>query len=303
MAIELPMRTIGAGQPHLLMIAGVHGDEFEPMVAVRKVWQRLQGLDVLGRITCIPIVNGPAFLRGQRTGEDGLDLARTMPGRADGSPTEQIAAALTPLIQSADYLIDLHTGGRLFRISPLAGYMLHPDRAVLEVQREMARAFNCPIVWGTHPGLDGRTLSVARDAMVPAIYVEAGGGERFEQRAVDLCVAGCLNVAASLGFIHYESTAWQLEHLHIVEDGREASGHLQVMHPAPTSGFFEPSIELGQPVAAGDVWGRIVDPFGETIGEILTAESGLALFLRAVPAVQQGESTGGVLPLDVPPLE
>ena len=50
-------------------------------------------------------MNRPAFLRGQRTADDGLDLARTMPGRADGSVTQQVAAALTPLIRQADYLI------------------------------------------------------------------------------------------------------------------------------------------------------------------------------------------------------
>ncbi|MFO1096335.1 MAG: M14 family metallopeptidase [Planctomycetaceae bacterium] len=294
------MRTIGSGRPHLLIIAGVHGDEFEPMVAVRQFWQQLQATPVRGTITCIPIVNGPAFLRGQRTGEDGLDLARTMPGRADGSPTERIAAALAPMIREADYLIDLHTGGRLFRIAPLSGYVLHRDRAVLDVQRRMARAFNCPIIWGTHPGLDGRTLSIARDAGVPAIYVEAGGGETFEQAAVDLCVDGCLNVAAALKFIDRPAAAPRIAQ--VVEDPRPASGHLQVMHPAPAAGFFQPAVDLGERVSAGQLWGTVLDPFGVPLGDVKAAESGLALFLRAVPAVQDGESTGGVLPLGLPPL-
>src|SRR4051812_38846362 len=119
MEVPFALRTVGSGRPHLLIIAGVHGDECEPMVAVRRLWQRIHAMPVRGRITCIPVVNAPAFLRGQRTGDDGRDLARTMPGRADGSPTERIAAALAPLIREADYLVDLHTGGRLFRISPL----------------------------------------------------------------------------------------------------------------------------------------------------------------------------------------
>lgn len=300
METRIETRTIGSGRPQLLIIAGVHGDEFEPMVAVRRVWERLVGAEIRGRITFAPIVNEPAFQRAQRTGDDGLDLARTMPGRADGTATERIAAALAPLIREADYLIDMHTGGRLFRISPLSGYVLHPDRKVLEVQRQMGRAFNAPIVWGTQPNLDGRTLSVARDANVPAIYVEAGGGERFEEAAVDLCVEGCLNVAGALGFIDHSHPGSLVKH--VVEDPRDNSGHLQVMHPASATGFFEPAVELNERVTAGQVWGRIVDPFGLPIGEVRAAESGLALFLRAVPAVKEGESTGGVLPLDLPPL-
>ena len=118
---RIETRTIGHGRPQLLIMAGVHGDEFEPMVAVRKVWEWLVGAEVCGRITFAPIVNEPAFQRGQRTAEDGLDLARTMPGRVDGSITERVAAMLAPLIREADYLIDLHTGGRLFRIAPLSG--------------------------------------------------------------------------------------------------------------------------------------------------------------------------------------
>jgi len=300
MELRIETRTIGRGGPHLLIIAGVHGDEFEPMAAVRKVWERLVSAEVRGRITFAPIVNEPAFQRGQRTADDGLDLARTMPGRVDGSITERVAAALAPLIRESDFLIDLHTGGRLFRISPLSGYMLHPDRNVLDVQRRMAQAFNAPIVWGTQPKLDGRTLSVARDAKVPAIYVEAGGGERFDESAVDLCVDGCLNVAGELGFVGHPLPTSAVEH--VVEDPRDNSGYLQVMHPAPEAGFFEPAVHLNERVTAGQVWGRIVDPFGVLVGEVTAAESGLALFLRAVPAVSKGESTGGVLPLDLPAL-
>lgn len=295
---RIETRTIGSGRPHLLIIAGVHGDEFEPMVAVRTVWEELRDSSIRGRITFAPIVNVPAFERGQRTGDDGLDLARTMPGRADGSLTEQVAARLAPLIREADYLIDLHTGGRLFRIAPLSGYVLHPDPQVLDVQRGMARAFNAPIVWGTQPKLDGRTLSVARDAKVPAIYVEAGGGERFDEAAVELCVTGCLNTAASLGFIDRTAAASDVEH--VVEDPRDNSGHLQIMHPAPAAGFFEPAVQLGERITAGQLWGQVVDPFGVPLGEVRAAETGLALFLRAVPAVKAGESTGGVLPLELP---
>src|SRR5690606_15795215 len=111
-----------------------------------------------------------------RTGPDGLDLARSCPGKEQGSLTEQVAREISTLIESVDYLIDMHTGGRMYEIYPLSGYMLHPDTEVLASQRTMARAFGLPIQWGTSPYLDGRTLSVARDAGVPAIYTEYGGG-------------------------------------------------------------------------------------------------------------------------------
>src|SRR5262245_21713336 len=130
--VLLATRSFGeiAADPHLLVTGGVHGDEFEPMAAIRQLIGELSNRELRGRVTLVPVVNEPAFRLGQRTAEDGLDLARTCPGNADGSVTERVAHALTGLIRSADYYVDLHTGGTRLRVLPLVGYMLHPDRAV-----------------------------------------------------------------------------------------------------------------------------------------------------------------------------
>jgi sialidase-1 len=52
----------------------------------------------------------------------------------------------------------------------MSGYVLHKSAEILEKQLEMARAFNLPIIWGTSATLEGQSLSVARDANVPALY-------------------------------------------------------------------------------------------------------------------------------------
>jgi predicted deacylase len=286
--------------PHLLITAGVHGDECEPMEAVRQLYHRFLGVNKLqrGRITLVPIVNEPAFRLRQRTAEDSLDLARTCPGRDDGSPTERIAAALSRLIPSADYYIDLHTGGALFDISPLAGYVLHADQTVLDRQREMAQAFSLPIIWGTNPRLEGRSLSVARDAGVPAIYAEYGGGGGWNTGAIAAYVAGCLNVAGRLNLIDHAADAALVQY--VVEDNREQSGHLQIQHPAPADGVFEPKVSLGQVVRRGQPLGVVADIWGERPLEVPAAEDGIVLFLRVPPAVAAGDSLGGILPISQP---
>src|SRR3989440_9020958 len=105
------------------------------MAALRLLSRRLRPEGLRGRVTLVPVVNEPAFQLGQRTAADRLDLGRTCPGRADGSVTEQIAHALSALIRSADYYIDLHTGGTRLCVLPLVGYTLHRDPAVLSAQR------------------------------------------------------------------------------------------------------------------------------------------------------------------------
>lgn len=297
----LAMRSLAGEQdgPHLLITAGVHGDECEPMEAVRQLYRRFLGANKLlrGRVTLVPIVNEPAFRLRRRAAEDSLDLARTCPGRDDGSTTECIAAALSRLIRSADYYIDLHTGGALFDISPLAGYVLHADPAVLDRQRQMAETFNLPIVWGTSAKLNGRSLSVARDAGVPAIYAEYGGGG-WNSGAVAAYEAGCLNVAGWLNMIDHSGGASRVRY--VVEDNRQQSGHLQIQHPAPADGIFQPKVSLGQVVRRGQPLGVVTDIWGERPLEVPAAEDGIVLFLRVAPAVATGDSLGGLLPISQP---
>ncbi len=298
--IELSSRTIDGDRdgPHLLITAGVHGDEYEPMVAVRRLFREFAACPLRGRVTLVPVVNEPAFRRGRRTAEAELDLARTCPGSNDGSVTQRTAAALSRLIRDADFYIDLHTGGALFDISPLAGYALHGNPSVLERQRRMASAFNLPIRWGTSGELEGRSLSVARDANVPAIYAEFGGGGGCRPEAVAAYVEGCLNVAGLLELIDRPVTTSRERYF--VEDHRPQSGHLQIQHPAPCDGFFESCVSLGQSVRCGEPLGWVVDALGESRMELPAAHDGIVLFLRVQPPVQAGDPLAGLLPITTP---
>lgn len=305
--------------PHLLITGGVHGDEFEPMAAVRRLMREIPAEELYGKVTLVPVVNEPAFLRGQRTAEDGLDLARTCPGKADGSLTEQIAWELSKLIHSADYYIDLHTGGTRLTVLPLTGYTLHPNGEVLSAQRRMARAFGLPLIWGTDPNVVGRSLSVARDANVPAIYAEYLGGGRFEPAGVDAYVRGCLGVMEEFGLLQSSpapsgsdgKTGSQAPHVaplvaglvadsgtlapRIVEDLRPGSGYMQVNHPTPIEGFFEPAVMLGQEVRAGEVLGTVCDLLRHRVETIRSRYTGTVIVLHTFPRVDEGTSVAVVL--------
>lgn len=286
--------------PHLLITGGVHGDEFEPIAAIRRLIAMFeesqpQATELHGRVTLVPIVNEAAFLRGHRCADDGLDLARTCPGRADGSITEQTANALSELIRDADFYIDLHTGGTELSVHPLAGYMLHEDADVLDTQRRMAQAFNLPIVWGTAGNLDGRSLSVARDTNVPAIYCEYLGAATCSPEGVDAYVDGCLNVMTELGLLARDRISSLVEHT--VEDPRPSSGHMQVCHPSPVDGYFEPLVDLGEQVAKGASIGIVYDLDEGKPHNILSEHEGIVIVQRTFPRVHTGESVGVVLDL------
>ena len=280
--------------PHLLITGGVHGDEFEPMAAIRTLIARLQPSELRGRVTLVPVVNEAAFRRGQRTAEDGFDLARTCPGRRDGSATEQIAFELSALIRTADYYIDLHTGGTRYQVLPLVGYSLHREPSVLDIQRRMALAFGLPMIWGTDPNLDGRSLSVARDANIPAIYAEYLGGGGCDPDGVRAYVDGCRNVLAEFGMLS-DSILPPQSPPHVVEDDRPNSGHMQINHPAPCEGFFESAVKLGQHVQAGERLGTVCDVLGKGVEPINARYGGKVIVLHTFSRVDAGEGVAVVL--------
>src|SRR5688572_5030308 len=277
--------------PHLLITGGVHGDEYEPMAAIWQLIRELQPPLIRGRITLVPCANEPAFRLVRRTAEDGLDLARTCPGRPDGSVTEQIAHALSALIRSADYYVDLHTGGVGLQVYPLSGYMLHPSAEILESQRRMAAAMGLPLIWGTDPSLNGRSLSVARDAGIPAIYAEYLGGGPCNPAGVAAYVRGCNSLLFAIDMT--DEPPPQCDNIPlVVEDSRPNSGYMQINHPAPCDGLFQPAVELRQRVERGQTFGVITDMRDGQSKPVLAEHSGCVIVLRSLARVAANDSLG-----------
>jgi len=293
--MQLKSKTVHGAQPgpHLLITGGVHGDEFEPMAAIRRLIRELEAAEIRGRITLVPVVNEAAFWRGHRCAEDELDLARTCPGRPDGSITEQTAHALSELIRSADAYVDLHTGGTTLSVLPMSGYMMHPNESVLEQQRLMARAFNLPVVWGTDYRLNGRSMSVARDAEVPAIYTEYHGGARCDPAGVSDYVDGCLNVMAQLGMLERALPASKIKV--VVEDSRENSGYMQICNPSPIDGYYEPAVQLGEEIDVGQPLGTVSDILGEEIVTVKSQQRGMVLTLKTFSRVFKDDTLAVVM--------
>ncbi|GAB3254196.1 succinylglutamate desuccinylase/aspartoacylase family protein [Larkinella harenae] len=284
--------------PHVLLVAGVHGDEYEPILAASALAHELGNQLSSGSVTIVPVVNESAYQQANRCGADGLDLARICPGKADGTVSEQTADSLSTLIRQADYLVDMHTGGLAYDIFPMAGYMLHPSPEILEKQQQMALAYNLPMIWGTDYRPGGRTLSVARDANIPAIYLEYGGGTGLRPPVVAAYQDGFINLLKILGLIDEPGQTQPVAERFWVEDHRPDSGHLQAKMPSPASGIFAAAVKTGDWVKAGERWGSVTDPLSGEKTEVLATENGLAFLLRTTVKVTKGDALGGILPIE-----
>ena len=286
-----PKTIIESGEagPHLVITAGVHGDEFEPMQCIHVLIDQLSGRLKKGKLTLVPCVNIEAFLLGDRTASDNLDLARICPGDPKGSITMQVGHELTELIKSADYYIDLHTGGTRFSVFPLTGYPLNPHVESLEGSRKMAKAFNLPFIWGTDWRLQGRSMSIACENNIPAIYAEYEGAAVCSPQGVMDYVDGCLNVLGMLEMIIREQPESRVQT--IVEDPSEGSGHMQICHPAPFDGLLTPNYGLGDKVNQGDVLGTVCTIDGNQCQELIAGQSGTLIVLHTFAMVREGDAT------------
>lgn len=293
--IKLPvMVTRGAKRGKtLLVLAGIHGDEFEGMVALHQAFAALAPERLAGTFVAVPIANPPSFEAALRTNpDDRHDLARVFPGDPAGTVTEQIAHALTQhFIRHADFMCDLHSAGQYYAMPPLSGYQLRGE-PLLSVQRAAARAFGLPLIWGTPP-MPGRSLSAAGEHGVPAIYAELTGEGRCRPADVQRYVHG---IRQLLAFLDMSGEPMQTgEAALVIEDEQASAGHLQVQNRAPLGGLFQPEVTIGASVQKGQRVGVIVDPFGAVKHEVKATHTGRLVFLRTYPRVLAGDALCTVL--------
>lgn len=284
--------------PSVLLIAGVHGDEYEPMLAAAELVSQLPGMLECGRVTIVPVTNETAYFNSNRCGEDGLDLARICPGKPEGTITESVASQISALIRKADYFIDMHTGGLTYDIYPLAGYMLHPAPEILRKQQEMAHACRFPLVWGTDFQPDGRTLSIARDANVPAIYLEYGGGTGIRNNVVTDYIKGITNILQYLNMIKNPIENPPIAGMFWIEDHRPDSGYLQGKMPSPAEGIFVSEVNMGDQIKRGQLFGKVIDPPSGQSADVYADKDGLVFLLRRMVKVKPGDALGGIMPIE-----
>src|SRR5262245_19951177 len=79
--------------PVLALTAGVHGQEYAPVIALQRVLKSLDPKSIAGTVVLVHVANMPSYLA--RTiyyaPADGKNLNRVFPGRADGTLSERIA--------------------------------------------------------------------------------------------------------------------------------------------------------------------------------------------------------------------
>jgi len=284
--LDVPVIDItgDAPGPRLSVISGVHGCEYASIAGVRRWASRLAGHRerlLRGSVTVVPVVNVPAFWA--RTPfvvpEDGKNLNRCFPGKPDGTLAERLAfAVFDQVISGSDAVVDVHAGDLVEALEPFVMYDGGPAEGFA---RDMAAAYGIRYVVRQAPGpgqtVAGSSSAAAAVAGVPAITAEAGGCGLVTEAAVAAHVRGLDGV---------------LRYLEMSADGpappAPAPVHLNrfIWPRTPTAGWWEPAVQAGEEVAAGQVLGTVSTLDGGAVLETFTAPAGgVILFVTSSPAV------------------
>jgi predicted deacylase len=299
-ALQVPARAGDAGTtipitiihgaspgPVLALVAGVHGMEYVPVIALQRLRAALDPATLRGTIVMVHVANMPSFLG--RTiyysPVDGQNLNRVFPGRPDGTLSERIADVLTrEIIARATHVIDLHGGDGNESLRPYLYWITTGDPSVADASRGVALAFGLDhiVVDDERPTEAAASMYLSNTAITrgkPAITVETGCLARIDEASLALVARGVAGV---------------LRHLDMRDEGPAPVADpiwltRNVVIRAGGTGLFYPSVHCGDVVAEGAGLGRVTDFHGRVVEDIHAPLGGEVLYVVATPPVTKGE--------------
>jgi predicted deacylase len=276
-----------AAGPVLALIAGTHGMEYVPIVALQRLRDRIDPKTLKGTIVMVHVANMPSFLG--RTiyysPADGKNLNRVYPGNPNGTLSERIADTITrEVIDRATHVVDLHCGDGNESLRPYTYWITTGDPKVAQAGREMALAFGLDhiVVDRERPADPAKSIYTSNTAVTrgkPALTTETGGMAVVDEPSIELVRRG---------------VAGLMKHL-----GMRSDGPAPVAKPvlfernevlrAGVTGIFYAAVEKGREVKKGARLGHVTDFHGKTIEEVVAPFDGHILYVVGTPPVTKGE--------------
>ncbi|MFI0844222.1 N(2)-acetyl-L-2,4-diaminobutanoate deacetylase DoeB [Mesorhizobium sp. IMUNJ 23232] len=286
-SVMIPIAVIRNGDgPTALLTGGNHGDEYEGPLALFELACTLSPEEVGGTVIIVPAMNYPAFRAGTRTSPiDKGNMNRSFPGRPDGTVTEKIADFFQrELLPRADVVLDFHSGGKTLDFLPYCAAHILADEALSQRAFAAVEAFSAP--WSMKMlEIDaiGMYDTAAEDLGKVFVTTELGGGGTSTAHTVRIARRGALNVLKHAGIVAGAIDAQPTRWLDM------PSGDCFCF--AEDDGMIETMVDLGEPVAAGQLIARIhpVLRTGVAPQEIRAKMSGLLVARHFPGLVKSGD--------------
>lgn len=289
-ATRIPVSIMQGRQPGpvLALVAGTHGAEVAPIVALQRLRAEVNPAQLRGTLILVHVANLPSFVHRTiyRNPWDQKNLNRVYPGDPRGSVTQRIADLITrEVIDKSDYLVDMHAGDGNESLVPFSYWnKLGLDPRVDSVAREMAIAWgNRWIYIDTSRPRDARasvyTQNTAHLRGKPSITTETGWLGVPAEEMVTRNVEGARNLMRMLRMLPGPRTPTP----------RPTWIDRAEVLTANVSGTWHASVERGATVVAGQVLGRVTDYFGNAAEQVRAPFGGTVLYVIGSPAISEGE--------------
>ncbi|EKO3808937.1 succinylglutamate desuccinylase/aspartoacylase family protein [Vibrio harveyi] len=268
---HLPVLVFKGKKPgkKIMITAGVHGDEYNGVLAAQKTARELIGKDIAGTVTVVPTINLTGMLNHSRDffsadpDASPANLNRFFPGDANGNEANRFLFALwnNLLKPNAELAIDLHTqtSGAAYPLYVFADFRL-------EQSLEMARLIN-PDAILNDPGDAGVLETVWNNSGIPSITIEVGMGRYTEQELIDRTVTGIFNILA-----RHDVVTSEVAEITPCLEGKDI-----ISIRAELGGFVLPQVKMMDKVEQGQLVAIQYDSFGDEIQRYTAPTEGTVL--------------------------
>ncbi len=251
--LMIPLTVVknGAG-PTALLTGGNHGDEYEGPIALWDLAATLKAEDINGRVIIVPGMNYPALQAGKRTSPiDGGNMNRVFPGNPAGTLTQKIADYFQrTLLPMADYVLDMHSGGKTLEFIPFCAAHLLDDKAQQARCVAAMQAYNAPYSLMLLEIEAASMYDTAAENMGKVfISTELGGGGTSSAKTVGIAKKGVRNLLRHAGIMRGEPEITDTLKLDMPDE--------QCYVFSSSNGLLEPCMDIGSTVQAGDVLARV----------------------------------------------
>lgn len=289
---SLPLTIIKGKNPGpvFTIVAGIHGYEYPPIVAVQVLMKEIDVKRLNGMLIILPVANTASFFKRSPFVNpiDQKNLNTSFPGKASGSITEHIAHWMTTeIIANSDVFLDIHGGDASEDLLPFICYYNSADQKEnTEKARLLSEASRMQYVV-SYPYSLTKTepakyaFKQAVQAGKVALSIEAGKLGTVQQENVELIKSAVYNILNYSGNYKAKQETTQVRRIYL-----NNQSYVRV----PQRGLFYSSIKSGDRVTKDQKIGHITDVFGNVIEQIIAPESGTVLYKVGTPPVNKDET-------------
>src|ERR1700730_8874359 len=291
---DIPVALIHGARPGpiLAVVSGAHGTEYASIIAVEQLIDAVKPADLAGTLILVPIVNVASFERivPHVNPTDNKSMNRFYPGNPTGTQTDRASYAMTnEVVEKCDHLIDLHGGDLDENLRPYSYWTVTGNQKQDDFSRAMVLAFGLDhiIISADRPRDPKASRYLENTASTrgkPSFTAEAGRSGPVDPKDAAVLVTGVQNVMGHLKMLSRAAPPV----------ARPVWVGQIVTVAADREGIFHPAVDRDAHVVKGAKIGSVTDYLNRPLQDVFAPESGIIMFVRAVPSLKKGDTIANV---------